>query len=66
VLLKNGACFLCPVFQPAPRGVKQEAQNTTLLFSTASTAFIFPRRCFLLFHALNLSPTFIFVNSIYR
>jgi hypothetical protein len=37
---KRGHAFYAPVFQSAPRGVKPIAQRTTILFSTASTAFI--------------------------
>lgn len=43
-----------------------ELKNIRNLFSLFSTVLISSRPRFWLFHALNLSPTFIFANSIYR
>jgi hypothetical protein len=59
---KRGHAFYARVFQSAPCCVKKEAQNTTILFSTASTAFIFPRHCFLLFPAFDLTQLLIFTT----
>jgi hypothetical protein len=55
---KRRHAFYAAVFQSAPRGVKQEAQNTTLLFSTASTAFIFSTTLLFALSRFVFHPTF--------
>lgn len=59
---KRRHAFYAAVFQSAPRGVKTEAQNTTTLFSIASTVFIPSRLCFLLFPAFDFTQLLIFTT----
>ena len=48
----------------ATRRQKRQSEFTTLLFSNSSTVFIFSTICFLLFHALDSSSTFIFCRVV--